>query len=120
MKAKRLLCLLLAVLFCAGILVGCGDSDKDEGNKDSASGSVSGNGATSGDDVSVNTDELVEDYFEGQTIRVFTAAFNDAYVTEIGDNSANENCAEVLSVAIKERTEAVEAAYGVTIEESSL
>ena len=117
MKAKRLLCLLLAVLFCAGILVGCGDSDKDEGNKDSASGSVSGNGATSGDDVSVNTDELVEDYFEGQTIRVFTAAFNDAYVTEIGDNSANENCAEVLSVAIKERTEAVEAAYGVTIEE---
>lgn len=117
MKAKRLLCLLLATVFCAVLLVGCGETaGKNEGDAGNTSGAGSGNGTVS-DDVSVNTDELAEDYFNGETIRVFTAAFNDAYVTEIGDNSANENCAEVLSVAIKQRTEAVEAAYGVTIEE---
>ena len=116
MKAKRLLCLLLATVLFAIVLTGCSESNKKDSETASQGGAVSNSGTTS-DDVSVNTDELVETYFDGATIRVFTAAFNDAYVTEIGDNSQNENCAEVLSVAIKERTEAVEAAYGVTIEE---
>ncbi len=118
MNAKRLVCFLLTVVFCAGILVGCNKSAGSTANgSNTASSTGSSSGVTSQGDVSENTDELIETTFEGETIRVFTAAFNDSYVTEIGDNSNNENCAEVLSLAIKERTEAVEAAYGVTIEE---
>lgn len=114
MKMKRLLCLCLVCVFALVPLASCdGDapavSQPQEGTSSLPSES---------EDVSVNTDSFVEtDEFSGAVIKVFTAAFNDAYVTEIGDNSNNENCAEALSVAIKERTEAVEAAYGVTIEE---
>ncbi len=113
MKIKKLICLCLLSVFAFLLLTGCMDSAEnatDTSNPPSDS-EVS-------DTVSVNNDSFVEtDEFRGQTIKVFTAAFNDSYVTEIGDNSNNETCAKALSVAIKQRTEAVEAAYGVTIEE---
>ena len=124
MRAKRLFCFLLAAVLCAVLLAGCDSSDtksSEDGGQGSSAGQTSGTASTgsdgAGNEESVIPDELIEDYFEGQTIRVFTAAFNDSYVTEIGDNSNNENCAKVLSVAIMQRTEAVEEAYGVQIEE---
>lgn len=117
MKMKKLLCICLVCLFALVPLASCdgnapGVSRPQEGTSSLPSEST---------DVSVNTDSFVEtDEFRGEVIKVFTAAFNDSYVTEIGDNSNNETCAEALSVAIKERTEAVEDAYGVTIEEEIL
>lgn len=114
MKAKRTLCFCLLFTFALLMLAGCNTQGAESSGEPSATPSA----PEVSDEVSKNDDSFVEtDEFQGKTIKVFTAAFNDAYVTEIGDNSQNENCAEALSVAIKERTEAVEDAYGVTIEE---
>lgn len=113
MRAKRILCFCLVCIFAVMMLAGCNNTPAETSNTSSAVSTP-----TESEDASVNPDSFVEtDEFAGATIKVFTAAFNDAYVTEIGDNSNNENCAEVLSVAIKNRTEAVEDAYGITIEE---
>lgn len=115
---QRILCFLLLAVFAVSLLAGC--TNDDTPGESAGSSPAESVGETS-DTVSENNDTFVEtDDFRGQTVKVFTAAFNDAYVTEIGDNANNENCAKTLSVAIKERTEAVEAAYGITIEEEIL
>lgn len=109
-KATVAVCLLLSMLL-AVLCAGCEDSSAESSTAD-------GSQAISAPESSGPTDEFVQtDEFSGQTVRVFTAAFNDQYVTEIGDNSDNETCPAVLSQAIVERTQLVEAAYGVTIEE---
>lgn len=110
-KATGAFCLLLAMLL-ALLCAGCGDTSTESSTPDVSQ-------VESGEVSQGPTDEFVQtDEFAGQTIRVFTAAFNDSYVTEIGDNSDNETCPEALSKAIVERTQLVEAAYGVTIEET--
>lgn len=114
MNMKRLLCICLLLTFALLMLASCGGDTPEN----SALASDPGSLPEISDEVSKNDDSFIEtDEFQGKTIKVFTAAFNDSYVTEIGDNSNNETCAKALSVAIKERTEAVEAAYGITIEE---
>ena len=114
MNMKRLLCICLLLTFALLMLASCGGETPES----SALASDPGSLPEISDEVSKNDDSFIEtDEFQGETIKVFTAAFNDSYVTEIGDNSNNETCAKALSVAIKERTEAVEAAYGITIEE---
>ncbi len=114
MKAKRIACFCLLLAFALVTFAGCGGQDTESSDVGSEDTSL----PTESETISVNNDSFVEtDEFRGKTVKVFTAAFNDSYVTEIGDNSNNETCAKALSVAIKERTEAVEAAYGVTIEE---
>lgn len=118
MVIKRLICTLLLAALCTACFAGCQTPDTSESSKSDSQSDVS---AEASGDVSENPDSFVEtDAFAGKVIKVYTAAFNDGYVTEIGDNAGNENCAEVLSLAIKNRTEAVEDAYGVTIEETIL
>ncbi|MCH5182794.1 MAG: hypothetical protein J1E00_01335 [Oscillospiraceae bacterium] len=114
-------CLLLAlamlfILLCAG----CSDDAPTE-NGSNATESSRPTGNTSGQEETSEppSDSFVEtDEFQGQTVRVFTAAFNDAYVTEIGNNAENEACPIALSEAIVNRTQLVEDAYGITIEET--
>lgn len=110
-RAAVALCLLLAMLF-ALLCAGCNDAP--------AESTAAGSDSPSQDETeSAPSDLFVQtDEFQGQTIRVFTAAFNDAYVTEIGNNAENEACPAALSEAIVNRTQLVEAAYGVTIEET--
>lgn len=112
-RAAVALCLLLALLL-ALLCAGCGDAETES----STAGAVS---QTQTDASDTPDDSFVQtDAFQGQTVKVFTAAFNDAYVTEIGDNSDNEACPNALSEAIINRTQLVEAAYGITIEETIL
>ena len=111
-KAVVALCLLLALL-CA-VCAGC---SKDPSETETSAGSSSA--ATSGTDSTEAEGNLVEtDAFQGQTVKVYTAAFNDSYVTEIGSNENNETCPKVLSDEIVNRTRLVEDKYGVTIEET--
>ncbi|MBQ3002252.1 MAG: hypothetical protein IJD82_00815 [Clostridia bacterium] len=116
MATKRLICFVLLLVMSVACFAGCQTEIPDESSTPSSAVSVE-----TSDEVSENPDKFIETKeFAGETIKVYTAAFNDSYVTEIGDNAGNENCAEVLSLAIKNRTEAVEDAYGVTIEETIL
>jgi len=116
MNVKRLICAAILLCMCVACFAGCQTEPADESSKEVSDVSVE-----TSDEVSTNPDQYIKtDEFSGETIKVYTAAFNDSYVTEIGDNAGNENCAEVLSLAIKNRTEAVEDAYGVTIEETIL
>ena len=109
-RAFVALCLLFALLL-ALLCAGC---------KDAAGGSSAESDAPSQSDTESKSDDLfVEtDQFQGQTVKVFTAAFNDAYVTEIGNNAENAACPVALSEAIVNRTQLVAAAYGVNIEET--
>lgn len=110
-KATVSLCLLLAMLFVL-VCAGCNDTAADNSTPES-------NSPAQSDTPSAPEDQFVQtDAFQGQTIKVFTAAFNDAYVTEIGSNADNENCPDALSEAIVNRTQLVEDTYGVTIEET--
>lgn len=112
-KATVALCLLLSLL-CAVVCAGCAE-ESDETDTSAADSSEAVSGTAPSDDEG----HLVEtDAFKGQTIKVFTAAFNDAYVTEIGSNENNETCPKVLSDEIVNRTRLVEDAYGVKIEET--
>lgn len=117
-NVKRILGFFLAAFLCAVTLAGCRSEETNSEAESSVHTAISGDTpgmSSESDDSFVETDAFI-----GQTVKVFTAAFNDSYVTEIGDNANNEKCAKALSVAIKERTEAVEAAYGITIEEEIL
>lgn len=109
-RAAVALCLLFALLF-ALLCAGCVDAAE--------SGAPESSSPPQSDTESAPSDLFVQtDAFQGQTVRVFTAAFNDAYVTEIGNNADNEACPAALSEAIVNRTQLVEAAYGITIEET--
>ena len=112
-RTAAALCLLLAMLFTL-LCAGCGDASTES--------SAAGNSSPASSDNTVTTNDLFvkTDEFQGQTVKVFTAAFNDAYVTEIGDNVNNETCPDALREAIVNRTQLVEDAYGVTIEETIL
>lgn len=115
MMKKRLVCLLLAASLCCALLLLCACGGKEESSEaPESSREDSGQSAEpEPEDSLVETDE-----FKGDTVKVLSAAFNSSYVTEIGDNKDNEACAEVLSKAIVARTQAVEEAYGVEIEET--
>lgn len=109
-RASVALCLLLALLLTL-LCAGCNDS--------AAESSAAESDLPSESEAEGPKDDLVQtDAFQGQTVKVFTAAFNDAYVTEIGNNFDNEACPAALSEAIVNRTQLVEAAYGVTIKET--
>lgn len=113
MKAAVALCLLLALL-SALLCAGCTDTDA----ANSAAGSSS---QTQNDASSAPNDQLVQtNEFQGQTVKIYTAAFNEGYVTEIGSNADNENCPDALSEAIVNRTQLVEDTYGIDIEETIL
>ena len=108
----RILCVLLMLALALSVLAGCGGEESSEPSAEPAESSE-----TSHDPADDNT--LVEtDAFRGSTVKVLSAAVNDGYVTEIGENQNKETCAEVLSKAIVARTQAVEEAYGVEIEET--
>lgn len=112
-KAFAVLCLLLAMLLALAC-AGCKEEAPESSPEDSSQAqSEADTGKT--DDKFVQTDE-----FAGQTVKIYTAAFNDKYVTEIGSNADNETCPETLSKAIVDRTQLVEDTYGVTIEETIL
>ncbi len=111
MNGKRIFCFLVLVSLFLAAGTGCRDSSEESSMPVSEQSEISAA-------VSAPSDRFVQTQeFAGQTVKVLSAAFNDSYVTEIGDNTGNESCAEVLCLAIKERTEAVENAYGVKIEE---
>ena len=104
MATKRLICFVLLLVMSVACFAGCQTDSPAESSTPSSAVSVE-----TSDEVSENPDKFIETKeFAGETIKVYTAAFNDSYVTEIGDNAGNENCAEVLSLAIKNRTEATE------------
>ncbi len=109
-KALIALCLLLCAAICASCAKETNENSSSAGETTTA---TSGTGSVDGEGHLIETDE-----FSGQTIKVFTAAFNDSYVTEIGSNEDNETCPKVLSDEIVNRTRLVEDAYGVKIEET--
>ena len=109
---RKVLCILLLVSLSLSVLAGCGGGEESSVPSEPAESSE-----TSHDPADDN--KLVEtDAFRGSTVKVLSAAVNSSYVSEIGDNVDNETCAEVLAKAIVARTQAVEEAYGVEIEET--
>lgn len=106
-------CFFLLIALCFSVLVGCGGAGEESKAESEPAESSETSHDPSEDNVLIETDE-----FRGDTIKVFSAAVNSSYVSEIGNNENSETCAEVLAKAIVARTQAVEEAYGVEIEET--
>ena len=128
-RSLRILCLAMALLLCGGLLAACSDGPTESGAESSADNT---SGTTSESLAGEFTDEkgnyiasLSGNTYGGQTITFLICSVNETYNSELvyndyanpGPTTSNEQIAEVVNKAYKDRNELVEEQLGITIAE---
>ncbi|MBQ1255107.1 MAG: hypothetical protein IIX91_04910, partial [Clostridia bacterium] len=128
-RSLRILCLAMALLLCGGLLAACSDGSTESGAESSADNT---SGTTSESLAGEFTDEkgnyiasLSGNTYGGQTITFLVCTVNETYNSELvyndyanpGPTTSNEQIAEVVNKAYKDRNELVEEQLGITIAE---
>lgn len=128
-RSLRILCLAMALLLCGGLLAACSDGSTESGAESSADNT---SGTTSESLAGEFTDEkgnyiasLSGNTYGGQTITFLICSVNETYNSELvyndyanpGPTTSNEQIAEVVNKAYKDRNELVEEQLGITIAE---
>ncbi|MBP5231549.1 MAG: hypothetical protein ILO68_07445, partial [Clostridia bacterium] len=114
---RRKLLLVFACALAGVMMLSCASGPSGESSEPPVD--VSETNSTEVSEPKANTDDVFvkTKEYEGQTVRVLTAAFNSSYRSEITVSNEEEGWPEVLQDAISNRTDAVEEEYGITIEE---
>ncbi len=114
MDRKLMLALLACLLSAVFIFSSCGTQTDTASSEDSEVSSESG----TVEETSEPEDSYVQTKaYAGETVKVLSAAFNSSYNSEIKASEGENGWPEALQKAINDRTESVEEAYEVTIEE---
>ena len=128
-RSLRILCLAMALLLCGGLLAACSenaDESVNESSADNTSGTVSESLAGEFTDEKGNyVASLSGNTYGGQTITFLICSVNETYNSELmyndyanpGPTTSNEQIAEVVNKAYKDRNELVEEQLGITIAE---